>query len=220
MTLAAVDWVMSLEPEWYSTMYGLIHMAGQAVSGLSLSLVVVVALAKFEPWSHIVTPVRRNDLGNLLLAAVMFWAYCSFFQYLVIWSGNLPEENVWYVHRSRGGWESLAMGLAGLHFAAPFLLLLSRQMKRQATDIGRIALLLLVMRYLDLYWLIVPGFERAGSGVHGLTFHWLDLAALGAIGGAWLAVFSWRLSARVRLPMFDPDVTEVVDERSGQTAVA
>jgi hypothetical protein len=220
MTLAAVDWVMSLEPEWYSTMYGLIHMAGQAVSGLSLSLVVVVALAKFEPWLHIVTPARRNDLGNLLLAAVMFWAYCSFFQYLVIWSGNLPEENVWYVHRSRGGWEYLAMGLAGLHFAAPFLLLLSRQMKRQATDICRIALLLLFMRYLDLYWLIVPGFEREGSGVHGLTFHWLDLAALGAIGGAWLAVFSWRLSARVRLPMFDPELTEAVDERSGQAAVA
>jgi hypothetical protein len=220
MTLAAVDWVMSLEPEWYSTMYGLIHMAGQAVSGLSLSLVVVVALAMFEPWSRIVTPVRRNDLGNLLLAAVMFWAYCSFFQYLVIWSGNLPEENVWYVHRSRGGWEYLAMGLAGLHFAVPFLLLLSRQMKRQATDICRIALVLLLMRYIDLYWLIVPGFERGESDVHELTFHWLDLAALGAIGGAWLAVFCWRLSARVRLPMYDPELTEAVDERSGHTAIA
>lgn len=220
MTLASVDWVMSLEPEWYSTMYGLIHMAGQAVSGLSLALVVVVALGGFEPWSQIVTPVRRNDLGNLLLAAVMFWAYCSFFQYLVIWSGNLPEENVWYVHRSRGGWQYLAMGLAGLHFAAPFLLLLSRQMKRQATDIGRIALLLLFMRYADLYWLIVPGFERGASGAQDLTFHWLDLATLATIGGAWLAVFAWRLSARVRLPMYDPDFKEAVDERSGHEAVA
>src|SRR4029079_16131277 len=126
----------------------------------------------FQPWSQIVTPKRCNDLGNLLLAAVMFWAYCSFFQYLVIWSGNLPEENVWYVHRSRGGWQYLAKVLAGLHFAAPFLLLLSRQMKRQATNIGRIAILLLFMRYADLYWLIVPGFERGASGVHGLTFHW------------------------------------------------
>jgi hypothetical protein len=220
MTLAAVDWVMSLEPEWYSTMYGLLHMAGQAVSGLSLSLVVVAALAQFEPWSRIVTPVRRNDLGNLLLAAVMFWAYCSFFQYLVIWMGNLPEENVWYVHRSRGGWQYLAMALAGLHFAVPFLLLLSRQLKRQATTICRIALSLLFMRYLDLYWLIMPGFEQGGSGSSGLTFHWVNLAALVAIGGAWLAVFSWRLSVRIRLPMYDPDFTEAADERSGQTAIA
>jgi hypothetical protein len=150
----------------------------------------------------------------------MFWDYCSFFQYLVIWSGNLPEENVWYVHRSREGWQYLAMGLAGLHFAAPFLLLLSRQLKRQATDICRIALLLLFMRYADLYWLIAPGFERADSGPRGFTLHWLDLAALGAIGGAWLALFAWRLSARVQLPMYDPDLTEAVDERSGHAAVA
>lgn len=220
MTLAAVDWVMSLEPEWYSTMYGLIHMAGQAVSGLALSLIVAVAFREFEPWSQSVGPVRLNDLGNLLLAAVMFWAYCSFFQYLVIWSGNLPEENVWYVHRSRGGWQFLAMGLAALHFAAPFLLLLSRHLKRQAIDLFRIALLLLVMRYADLYWLIVPGFERSESGRHGLTFHWLDLATMAAIGGVWLVVFVWRLSACVRLPMYDPDVTEAVDERSGHAAVA
>ena len=220
MTLASVDWVMSLDPEWYSTMYGLIHIAGQAVSGLSLALVVVVALREFAPWSQIVTPVRLNDLGNLLLAAVMFWAYCSFFQYLVIWMGNLPEENVWYVHRSQGGWQFLAMCLAGLHFAVPFLLLLSRQQKRQGHDIGRIALGLLLMRYADLYWLIVPGFQRGKSDHHKITFHWLDLAALMAIGGAWLAVFSWRLSARVRLPMYDPDLKERVDERSGHAAVA
>lgn len=220
MTLAAVDWAMSLEPEWYSTMYGLIHIAGQAVAGFSLAIVVVVALWEFEPWSQSVTPVRLNDLGNLLLAAVMFWAYCSFFQYLVIWAGNLPEENVWYVRRSRGGWQHLALGLAAFHFAVPFLLLLSRQLKRQATDLYRIALLLLVMRYVDLYWLVVPGFERGKSVPHGFTFHWLDLAALGTIGGAWLSMFAWRLSARVRLPIYDPDPTEAVDERLGHVAAA
>ena len=156
---------MSLEPEWYSTMYGLIHMAGQAVSGLSLALVVVVALREFEPWSQIVTPGRLNDLGSLLLASVMFWAYVSFFQYLVIWSGNLPEENVWYVHRSQGGWQYLALGLMALHFAVPFLLLLSRRNKRQATSLCRIAALLLVMRYVDLYWMIVPGFQRGSAAL-------------------------------------------------------
>jgi hypothetical protein len=219
-TLAAVDWLMSLEPEWYSTMYGLIHIAGQAVSGLSLALIVVVALGEFEPWSQIVTPVRLNDLGSLLLAAVMFWAYVSFFQYLVIWSGNLPEENVWYVHRSRGGWQYLALSLMALHFALPFLLLLSRRHKRQAASLCRIAALLLVMRYVDLYWIIVPGFHRGSEGANGFTFHWLDLAAFVAIGGLWLSVFAWQLSIRIRLPMYDPDVTEAVDERTRPAAVA
>ncbi len=219
MTLAAVDWMMSLEPEWYSTMYGLIQIAGQAVSGLSFALLVVAVLRTFEPWSRIVTPERLNDLGNMLLASVMFWAYCSFFQYLVIWSGNLPEENVWYVHRSQNGWQYLAMGLMALHFAMPFLLLLSRQLKRQATDLGRIAALLLVMRYADLYWLIVPGFQRDTVDAQGFTFDWLDLAALAAVGGAWLSVFTWRLSARVNCPMYDPEMTEASDERSGYNAV-
>jgi len=220
MTLAAVDWLMSLEPEWYSTMYGLIHIVGQGVAGLSCALVTVAALREFEPWSRIVTPERLNDLGNLLLAGVMFWAYCSFFQYLVIWSGNLPEENVWYLHRSQNGWQYLALALMGLHFAVPFLLLLSRHLKRHAIDLGRIAVLLLFMRYVDLYWLTVPGFQRDASGRPGLTFHWLDLAAMAAMGGAWLCVFSWRLSARAKLPLYDPEITEAIDERSGYTAVA
>ena len=171
-TLAAVDWLMSLEPDWYSTMYGLIHIGGQAVSGLSFALIVVVALGEFEPWSQIVTPSRLNDLGSLLLAAVMFWAYVSFFQYLVIWSGNLPEENTWYVHRSRGGWQYVALGLMALHFAVPFLLLLSRRLKRQRISLFRIAALLLVMRYVDLYWIIVPGFQRGSEGAAGFTLHW------------------------------------------------
>ncbi|HEV3022224.1 MAG TPA: hypothetical protein VGX76_07140, partial [Pirellulales bacterium] len=210
LTVAAVDWVMSLEPEWYSTMYGVLYLAGQAVSGLSLALVTVMALGRFAPWLQLVTARRLNDLGNLLLAFVMFWAYVSFFQYLIIWSGNLPEENVWYLHRSAGGWQYLAAGLMGLHFAVPFLLLLSRRMKRQATNLGRIAVLLLVMRYVDLYWLIVPGFQSGESGPRGLTVHWLDVAAWAAIGGAWLAMFAWRLSARARLPIYDPDLKEAV----------
>jgi hypothetical protein len=208
MTLAAVDWAMSLEPEWYSTMYGLIHIVGQGVTGLAFSVLVVVTLREFEPWSKIVTPVRLNDLGNLMLASVMFWAYCSFFQYLVIWSGNLPEENFWYVHRARGGWQYVAYALAALHFALPFLLLLSRQLKRQAVDIGRIAILLLCMRYIDLYWLIVPSFEHGKSGPQGFSIHWLDLAAMSAIGGAWLWVFAWSLSVRIRLPLYDPKLQD------------
>jgi hypothetical protein len=217
-TLAAVDWVMSLEPEWYSTMYGLIHIVGQGVSGLALALVVVLALADFEPWSRIVTPERLVDLGNLLLASVMFWAYTSFFQYLVIWSGNLPEENSWYVRRSDGGWQYLALGLAALHFAVPFLLLLSRRLKQQGIGLFRIAALLLAMRYCDLFWMVVPGFQRESGNRQGLAFHWLDVAALAAIGGLWLSFFTWRLSARIRLPLYDPEFAESIDERNGRTA--
>lgn len=219
ITLAAVDWVMSLEPEWYSTMYGVLYMGGQAVSGLSFALVTVVALGHFEPWSRTMTAQRRNDLGNLLLTFVMFWAYVAFMQYLVIWSGNLPEENVWYLRRSQGGWEYLIIGLMGLHFAVPFLFLLSRNLKRQTQGIFGIAALLLVMRYADLYWLVVPGFQCDGTGTVEFTLHWLDLAALVAIGGAWLSMFAWRLQARVRLPIFDPELLENIDGRTGPIAV-
>ena len=106
-----------------------------------------------------------------------------------------------------------------LHFAVPFLLLLSRRNKRQATSLCRIAALLLVMRYVDLYWMIVPGFQRGSASVHGFAFHWLDLAAVVAIGGLWLSVFTWQLSVRVRLPMYDPEFTEAVDERTSPAAV-
>ena len=123
-------------------------------------------------------------------------------------------------HRSQGGWQYLALSLMALHFAVPFLLLLSRRNKRQANSLFRITALLLVMRYVDLYWMIVPGFQRPSAGVQGFAFHWLDLAALVAIGGLWLSVFAWRLSVRVSLPMYDLEFMEAVDERTSPTAVA
>jgi hypothetical protein len=218
ITLASVDWVMSLEPTWFSTMYGVLYMGGQAVAGLSFSLFVAIGLGRFEPWSRVMTPQRCHDLGNLLLAFVMFWAYVSFMQYLIIWSGNLPEENVWYLHRSHGGWKIVVAALMGLHFAVPFGLLLSREQKRERAGLFRIAIILLVMRYVDLYWLVVPGFDHGTGAPAGLAFHVLDLAAWIAIGGAWVAVFAWRLSARASLPLYDPDLTEAAHERSSHHA--
>ena len=129
--------VMSLEPEWYSTMYGVLYMGGQALCGMSFALMAVLLLRQFEPWSRTITAQRRNDLGNLLLTFVMFWAYVAFMQYLVIWSGNLPDENVWYLRRSQDGWEYLVIALMVFHFAVPFLLLLSRNRKREKTGIFR-----------------------------------------------------------------------------------
>lgn len=214
LTLASVDWVMSLEPEWYSTMYGVLYMAAQAVAGTAFPLVILAGIGQFEPWSKLVTPERRNDLGNLLLAFVMFWAYAAFFQYLIIWCGNLPEENSWYVRRSGGGWQYMVVVLAVLHFVVPFLWLLSRKQKRQAVGLNRIATLLLVMGYIYLYWLVVPGFQRGESGSNGLAFHWLDLATMAAVGGIWLVLFAWRLSVRAKMPLYDPELAEVVDEQS------
>lgn len=213
LTLAMVDWVMSLEPEWYSTMYGLIHIGGQAVSGLALALVVMALLReKFLPWSESVTPDRCNELGNLLLAALMFWAYCSFFQYLVIWSGNLPDDNVWYVRRSHGGWQYFALVLMLFHFAVPFFLLLMRPLKREPASLARIAGLLLVMRYVDIYWMVKPAFQGSSNATFSASLHWLDLVAWAAIGGAWIALFAWRLSMRLSVPVLAPELMEVVHE--------
>lgn len=219
MTLAMVDWAMSLEPEWYSTMYGLIHIAGQGVCALSLSIVILSTLHTYRPWSRTVTPNRLNDLGNLLLAAVMFWAYCSFFQFLVIWSGNLPEENAWYVRRSTGGWQYLAIALMLLHFAVPFLLLLSKSIKRNPVTLARVAVLLFVMHYVDLYWIVVPGFERDESR-QGLQLEWQSVPALLLVDGLWLWAFAGRLTYRIRLPIYDPELKERLNEPVIRTASA
>jgi hypothetical protein len=208
ITVAAVDWVMSLEPEWYSTMYGVLYMAEEAVAGLAAAILVVSLFARYEPWSTAATVARRIDLGNLLLAFVMFWAYVHFMQFLIIWSADLPEENVWYLRRSAGGWLCVSIGLAALHFAAPFLLLLSRRLKRTPVSIAQIAALLLAVHYVNLLWMIVPGLEHGTHSAYTWNEAWLDLAAWTAIGGGWLAMFAWRLSARVRVPIFDPDLTE------------
>lgn len=219
LTLAMVDWAMSLEPEWYSTMYALIHIVGQGVAAISFAIVIVVGMRAYRPWSRSVTPKRLNDIGNLLLAAVMFWAYCSFFQFLVIWSGNLPEENVWYLRRSTGGWQYLVMGLLLFHFAVPFLLLLSKSTKRDPIALNRVALLLLVMHYVDLYWIVVPGFSRDESQ-RGFTIHWQCVPSLLLVGGLWLWVFAGRLAYRIRLPIYDPELKEKLNEPIIRTASA
>jgi hypothetical protein len=203
MTLAAVDWVMSLEPHWYSSMYGVIYWGGQALAGMSFCVLTMSLLESYPPWSRVVNNSRRHDLGNLLLTMVMFWAYVSFMQYLIIWSGNLPEENVWYLHRSAGGYELVVPVLMGFHFAVPFALLLSRDVKQRQRRLMWLVAWLLLMRLVDLYWLVVPAvFPQR------LTLPWQLPAAIAAIGGFWMAIFAWRLAARADVPMYDPELTE------------
>ena len=198
VTFASVDWVMSLEPHWFSSMYGVLFMAGDGVAGLALALLIALPLRSAAPWNECLTVSRGHDLGNLLLAAVLFWSYVSLMQFLIIWAGNLPEETPWYLHRSAHGWQVVAVLLAAFHFVVPFLLLLMRQTKRNIPWLLSVAGLLAAMRLVDLYWLVMPAFRAERFWIH-----WLDVVLPAAIGGFWLAAFASRLLARSQLPVCD-----------------
>ena len=190
MTFASIDWVMSLEPHWYSTIFGIVFLVGQGLSTIAFVIIVTALLAYRKPLSDVLLPRHFHDLGNLLLAFVMLWAYVAFSQFLIIWSGNLPEEVTWYSHRLRGGWKWIALALISLHFLVPFLLLLLRRTKRKARTLAAVAILLLVLRLVDLFWIVSPSLHRNGFGIH-----WLDLVTPVAIGGLWIAFFSWQLKS-------------------------
>lgn len=205
-TFASVDWVMSLDAEWFSTIYGLLYVAGWTLSAFSLVIATMVWLATRRPLEGVVRAPHFHDLGKLLLAFVMLWAYFSFSQFLIIWSGNIPEETKWYLARLRGGWGWIGVGIVLLHFALPFVLLLSRDLKRNARKLAMIAGLIFLMRFIDLYWLIVPEFHR-----RQLTIEWMSIVAPIAFGGLWLAFFIWQLRLRPLLPINDPNFEEAIE---------
>jgi hypothetical protein len=199
VTFASIDWFMSLDPEWSSTIYGFIFVAAWSLSALAFTVAVMAALAKHEPMNGIVGQSHFQDLGKLLLALVMLWSYFAFSQFLIIWSGNLPEEITWYLPRIHGTWGAIALAVIILHFAFPFLFLLSRSFKRDSGKLVIVAVLILVMRLIDLFWMIAPNFTHE-------HFHlsWMDLVAPIAMGGLWLGVFARALSQRPLIPINDP----------------
>lgn len=209
VTFAAVDWVMSLSPHWASTIYGFLFVAGQAISAMALMIIVIVMLARSEPMSRVLQPRHLHDLGKLLFAFVMLWAYFSFSQFLIIWSGNLPEEILFYHSRLSGSWGVVAVLLLLFHFALPFLLLLSRDIKRSAKLLPKVAAAIIFMRAVDLFWLTGPEFFPSG-------FHlsWLDFAAPFGIGGIWLAWFARQLQERPLLPLGDPNLAEAIEHHA------
>ena len=202
VTFASIDWVMSLEPHWYSTMYGVLFIVGQALGAFSLMVALTVILSRREPVSEVVTRDTLHDQGKLLLAFVMLWSYVAFSQFLIVWSGNLPEEVTWYIARFRGGWGAVGLALVIFHFFLPFLLLLSRTTKRAPRVLGATAALVLVMRFVDLLWLVLPAFSRARFRIH-----WMDLALPLGMGCVWLAVFLWQLGRRPLVPGNDPSLS-------------
>ena len=206
ISFSAVDWAMSLDPRWFSHIYGVLFMVGQALSALALSIVVLAALSGEEPLRRVAAPQTFHDLGKLMFAFVMLWAYVNLSQFLIMWSGNLPEETPFYLRRREGGWAALSVLLVVAHFVLPFLLLLSRDIKRNARLLATIAAGLLLMRVLDLYWLIGPELHRGTRASHAL-----DLIALVAIGGLWVALFAWQLGAHPLLPLQDPELAEAIE---------
>jgi hypothetical protein len=223
MTFAAIDWLMSLEPDWYSTIYGMLVASGQMIPALGFVIAATAWLAPHRPLAseslaseslaHApVAPEQWNDLGNLLLASVMFWAYLSISQWLLIWSGNLQEEIPWYWRRSRGGWEYVAWLLGICYFALPFLMLLSRRLKRDRRWLMAIGAGLVAVSVVHHFWLVNPVYAARMAGRYEtngpLSVHWLDLAALVGVGGVTFAIFLWQLRMRPLVPAPSPFAAE------------
>jgi hypothetical protein len=205
ITFASFDWMMSLEPHWFSTIYGVLIMGGQGLSSLAFLIAVLVWLSRRAPLDRIIVPGHFHDLGNLMLAFVMLWAYFSFSQYLIIWSGNLPAEIAWYVHRTQTGWRFIGVTLMLVHFAVPFIVLLSRQVKRQPDLLLKVAVGVLLARLIDLFWLIAPEFHE-----QGIVVSWLDVVLPLALGAIWVGCFIWQLRGRAILPVHDPEFDEAL----------
>jgi hypothetical protein len=197
MTLASMDWMMSRETHWYSSVFGFIVIIGQGLSGLVFMLVILRSMAEREPFRSAARPSMFNDLGNLLLVFVILWAYVSFSQLLVTWMGNTQEDVVWYVQRIRGGWKWVSIALIAIHFFVPFLLLLGKSNKQRIEVLGTLAAALLFLRLLDVLYLVVPsGPTEQGNGISWIVF----FTPLG-IGGIWFATFLWFLRNRPLMPL-------------------
>lgn len=207
ITFAAMDWIMSLDPHWYSTIYGVWFLGGHGVVSLAFLIVIGSFLVRREPMAAVLRPGHFHDWGKLLLAFTLLWTYFSVSQLLIIWSGDLPEEVLWYQYRLSGGWQYVGLALALLHFALPFLLLLSRDLKRDATLLVPVALLLMVMHWVDYFWNVAPVFSPGA-----LSLHWLDPVAPLALGGIWLWLFVRELKKRPLLPVGDPYLDEVLHD--------
>jgi hypothetical protein len=198
MSFAAFDWGMSLEPHWFSTIYGVVFIIGQGVATLAFSIVAATWLSGRQPFARWVNAGHFHDLGKLLFAFVMLWAYVNFSQFLIVWSGNLAEETPWYLNRIHGGWREIALFLVVFHFALPFAALLSAKVKRNPRALVTIAFVLIFLRWVDLFWWIVPTFHPGHFHIH-----WLDVSTTIAVGGLWFGVFVQQAKGRPLISLQD-----------------
>jgi hypothetical protein len=205
VTFMSVDWVMSLDAHWYSTIFGILTLGGQGLSTMAFTILVLAALVRFQPMARVADADKFHDLGKLMFAFVMLWGYFSVSQLLIIWSANLPEEVPFYLERLHGAWAPVSIALLVLQFVLPFLFLLSRDLKRNPAKVRWIALVILVMRVVDITWTIGPVFRHEGS-----SLHWLDFAMVLGMGGVWLALFWRNLAGRPLVPARDPYFKEAM----------
>ena len=199
MTLAAVDWIMSLEPHWFSTIFSAIYILGQMLLTWAFVVIVGAPLSQSAPLNALLTNERLRDLGTFMLAFVMLWTYTSFSQLLITWGANLPEEISWYLTRLKGSWLTVGYLIIGFHFLLPFVLLVSSRIKARIPILVTIALGLMLMRLVDLYWITAPAFDKSG-----IDIHWLDVALPVGMGGIWVSVFFWHLKRRSLVALNDP----------------
>jgi len=198
VTFSSVDWAESLADHWFSTMWGFLFVAGQGLIAMCFGILILALLSRRKPMSEAVRPIHFHDLGKLLLMFVMLWAYFQFSQLLIVWSGNLSNEIPWYMPRFASNWRALSIVLIYGQFFVPFLLLLSRRLKRNPWTLAGVALLLIVMRWIDLFWVVMPEFYK------GLQVHWLNFTVPLGLGGMWIGAFIWQLKKRPLLPVGDP----------------
>lgn len=207
MTFASVDWMMSLEPKWYSSMYGISATVGAGLSAFVFVTFFLTRIAGTEAMAGILKSSHFRDLGNLMLAFTMLWAYTAFSQFLLVWYGNIKEETPYYLKRMQGGWGFMAAALIVFHFFLPFFMLLMRAIKDRPRTIAVVTVLMLFMRFVDINWLVTPSLYG-----HHFHFSWITLFAFLGIGGLWLAAWIWQLKGQTIIPIHESWVDEAIRE--------
>jgi hypothetical protein len=216
VTFAVVDWVMTLEPHWFSTIWGLLFVAGWALSCICFTVVFLGYLHDKAPMNRVLGRRHFHDVGKLMLALVMVWAYFNFSQYLIIYSGNIPEETVWFIKRSTGGWGWIAWILILFHFAVPFVTLLQQGLKRRPARLAAVAFFILFIRIVDMFFLIGPSPRIHPHGEQGaFIVSWMDFVAPIAVGGFWVAYFLTELKKRPMVPIMDPFLEKAIEHGHG-----
>jgi len=205
ITFMSVDWIMSLDPHWFSTIFGVLMIGGSGLSTMAFTILMLAVFVRFQPMAQVATPEKFHDHGKLMFAFVMLWAYFSVSQLLIIWSANLPEEVPFYLERLHGAWYPVSVSLLLFHFAMPFLILLSSNIKKNPNLVKWVALFILFMRVVDAAWMIGPVFRHEGSALS-----WVDFAVVIGIGGVWLFLFFRSLAGRAMVPARDPYFKEAM----------
>ncbi len=209
MTYASFDWIMSLDPHWYSTIFGLYVFSGSTLSVLAFLILVLLYLRKKGILTEEITVEHFHDLGKLLFTFTIFWAYMAFSQYFLIWYGNIPEETIWFQHRWQGSWKTVSLVLVMGHFVLPFIILMIRSIKRNLSILGFMAFWLLLMHFIDLYWLILPGLHQQNAQIS-----WMDFTTVIGIGGIFIWYFARQMSAHALIPINDPRLQASIHTKS------